>query len=55
MTDPDRLKQLLEEARQAVEKMEDWMKTQEPSPGQSYKDWIRHQDLGHAKAKDHCE
>ena len=41
MSDPERLKQLLNEAKNDVEQLEDWMKTQEPAPGVSYKDWRR--------------
>jgi hypothetical protein len=41
MSNPERLKQLLKEAKDEVEKMEGWMKSQEPEPGVSYQDWGR--------------
>jgi hypothetical protein len=44
MSDPERLKQLLNEAKDDMEKLDDWMKSQEPAPGVSYKDWARTQE-----------
>jgi hypothetical protein len=44
MSDPERLKQLLNEAKYDMEQLDDWMKSQEPSPGVSYKDWRRAKD-----------
>jgi hypothetical protein len=40
MSDPERLKALLAEAKDEVGKMDAWMKTQEPAPGDSYEDWM---------------
>lgn len=40
MASPERLKQLLKESVSDVERMADWMKDQEPLPGQSYKEWL---------------
>jgi len=33
------LKQLLKEAKDDMDKLDDWMKSQEPAPGVSYEDW----------------
>lgn len=44
MVDQERLKQLLREAKVDVEKLDDWMKSQEPAPGVSHKDWRRTED-----------
>jgi hypothetical protein len=44
MVDQERLKQLLSEAKNDVDKLDDWMKLQEPAPGVSYKDWRRTED-----------
>ena len=44
MFDQERLKQLLREAKSDVDNLDDWMKTQEPAPGVSYKDWRRADD-----------
>ena len=41
MYDSNRLKQVLDEVSRDVQKMEGWLKSQEPSPGVSYEDWIR--------------
>lgn len=51
MSDEERLKQLLAEAKHDVEKMDDWMKCQEPAPGVSYEEWIRRP----ARVKDSLE
>jgi hypothetical protein len=40
MSEPDLLKQVLEEVKREVEAMDGWMKLQEPTPGVSYEDWI---------------
>jgi len=39
MSEPERLKQLLKEAKDDMDKLDDWMKSQEPAPGVSYEDW----------------
>ena len=41
MSNPERLKELLAEAKSEAEKMESWMTSQEPTPGDSYEDWIQ--------------
>jgi hypothetical protein len=46
MSDQERLKQMLEEAKHEVEKMDDWMKSQEPAPGVSYREWIKSKEGG---------
>ena len=46
MSDQDRLKQMLKEAKHEVEKMDDWMKSQEPAPGMSYREWIQSRKAG---------
>jgi len=52
MSDPERLKQLLNEAKKDVEQLDDWMKSQEPAPGVSYKDWGRvNEQNEHGKEK----
>lgn len=43
MSDENRLKQMLEEAKHEFEEMDDWMKSQEPAPGVSYREWIESQ------------
>jgi hypothetical protein len=48
MSDFERLKQQLAAARDTVRAMDDWMKTQEPAPGNSYEDWI-HSSVEDAK------
>ena len=40
MCSQERLKALLNEAKNQVEKMDAWMKEQEPAPGDSYEEWI---------------
>lgn len=41
MSDPERMKQLLIEAKDELGKMEGWMKNQEPAPGVPYEEWMR--------------
>lgn len=40
MSSPERLKALLDEAKDQVDRMDAWMKEQEPAPGDSYEEWI---------------
>lgn len=39
MPDQGWLKQVLEQAKNDVDKWPSWMKDQEPEPGQSYRSW----------------
>ena len=41
MCSQERLKALLNEAKDQVDRMDAWMKEQEPAPGDSYEEWIR--------------
>lgn len=41
MHDHEHFEQLLQEIEKEVQEMEPWMKSQEPSPGVSYEEWVR--------------
>jgi hypothetical protein len=41
MSDKERLKQMLKEIKHEVDSMDDSLKSQEPAPGVSYREWIK--------------
>ena len=40
MSKPEDLLRILEEAKQEVDRWEDWMKNQEPEPGSTSRRWL---------------